>query len=681
MRAKVRTFAMSIARQICIHNSLFIQFQFQLQYAISIFFNFNCQFFKFFIVFSSFLVFLRRKQKMSAKKKAKSAGEWQFKVDLRKSDDDDSAWQGYSAHDNGRIETACRTRSDDDDDFELNSTYSISFAEMIQFRVDDRERQRPIRRVDAASGDVAVSVGELPAGTGVKKVAIAVKKVTIVASDDDEEDDDEDDEDDEEDDEKVWQWKSDTGWETYDDDDNRLLTKLRRSGHNVCKTDQLSFGVAYGTTYQIDFKKLTQTNLDSGTVRSIRRSKALDDDAAFATLIKAKSAAWGSLSDDAAATSSKKKGKKAAAAAVAAPFDPKSIVTRESSMIRLAMPTAPDAAFLSAQAALGPQSKRPHKSATPKLGYMVEKDDHGTYCFMRMLENEERLCGEFAVFYHSYSLAALLYEVQAAVAAVLFRFRSNFASLPRLLKAPFEDVPDAPALLKLFNSKLSSGSRDHDPRFRAVGICATTTLLGPDPEAPPTTVFLAGYSCGDLSFMGVLEQLLIGCSLPKSEVSALAKKIIKLSEEAGLDVSQFGGKPCKSHRPGHLLQIFLKRELVDRFAYAAFPYGPQDKKRTPLSDTLASNTAITGQVRICFNPSVFMRAGNARMFVYSADPTYHERRSAFQEKLRALLSSLLGTRDGRLQAALAIHGGVLPDWFEADDQTSAADALLDNVFK
>jgi hypothetical protein len=647
----------------------------------------------------------------SAKKKAKSAGEWQFKVDLRKGDDDASAWQSYSAHDSGRIETACRTRSGavdaDDDAFELNSTYSICFSEMIQYRADDRERQRPIRRLDAASGDVVSRVDDLPhagGGFGVFKAApIAVMKVFTAPhyeSDEDEDEDedesdgesDESDESDDSDDsgasdsdDKVWQWKSDTGWETYDDDDNRLLSKLRKSGHKVCQTDELSFGVAYGTTYQIDFKKLTQTNLDSGTVRAIRRSKALDDDGAFAALIKAKSAAWGSHSDDVAkaastTTAAKKKGKKAAAAAAAAPFDPKSIVTRESSMIRLAMPTAPDAAFIAAQAALGPQSKRPHKSATPKLGHAVEADDHGTYCFMRMLENEERLAGEFAVFYHSYSFAALLYEVQAAVAAVLFRFRSNFASLPRLLKAPFEDVPDAPALLKLFNTKLKH-TRDHDPRFRAVGICATTTLLGPDPEAPPTSVFLSGYSCGDLSFMGVLEQLLIGCSLPKAEVKELAKKIIKLSEDAGLDVMQFGGKPCKSHRPGHLLQIFLKRELVDRFAYAAFPYGPQDKSRTPLSATLAGNKAISGQVRICFNPSVFMRAGNARLFVYSADPTYHERRSGFQEKLRALLATLLGTHDGRLQAALAIHGGVLPDWFQADDQTSAADALLDNTYK
>ena len=57
------------------------------------------------------------------------------------------------------------------------------------------------------------------------------------------------------------------------------------------------------------------------------------------------------------------------------------------------------------------------------------------------------MCGEWAVFYHSYSAAALLYEVQAAVAAVLFRFKSSFAVMPRLLLKGFNDIPDAATLL------------------------------------------------------------------------------------------------------------------------------------------------------------------------------------------------------------------------------------------
>ena len=49
--------------------------------------------------------------------------------------------------------------------------------------------------------------------------------------------------------------------------------------------------------------------------------------------------------------------------------------------------------------------------------------------------------------------------------------------------------------------------------------------------------------------------------------------IVALSEKHGLDVSQFGGKRCASGRAGHMLQIFVKRNLVDRYLYAALPYG------------------------------------------------------------------------------------------------------------
>jgi hypothetical protein len=94
----------------------------------------------------------------------------------------------------------------------------------------------------------------------------------------------------------------------------------------------------------------------------------------------------------------------------------------------------------------------------------------------------------------------------------------------------------------------------------------------------------------------VLKELLTGCSVPKKDVSELAKEIIAIAAEAGLDTAMFGGKHCKSGRPGHLLQIFLKRELVDQFVYAGLPMGPLDKARAPISKALAANAPIHGQV-------------------------------------------------------------------------------------
>jgi hypothetical protein len=325
---------------------------------------------------------------------------------------------------------------------------------------------------------------------------------------------------------------------------------------------------------------------------------------------------------------------------------------------------AVDPAVVAAQTALGAQSRRNQKY---DLG-PVASDPHGKNCFDQMLYRERQLCGEFAVFYHSYSLAALLYEVQAAVAAVLFRFKSEWATLPRLLKKPYNDLPDAAALLKLFPSM---PTRDHDPRFRAVAISATSSLLAPDSEAPPKSVFLSGYSCSDLSFVGVLEGLLVSCGVPDSMKTALGKKIIELCSVHGLDASQFKGKPCKSGRAGHMLQIFVKRSLVDTYVYPAHPFGVFDTKRPVLSTYLEGPGPISGQIRIVTNPSVFMRGNAVRMYVFSADPTFHANRSKFQKELSELLHPIIGTSATRVAAARGIYAGTLPAWFNPDDQEEA----------
>ena len=70
--------------------------------------------------------------------------------------------------------------------------------------------------------------------------------------------------------------------------------------------------------------------------------------------------------------------------------------------------------------------------------------------------------------------------------------------------------------------------RDHNPRYRAVGVCGTSALLADDSEAPAKSVFLMGYSVGPLT--GVLENLLVSCGFPKSKVNGLAKEIVKLSQ-------------------------------------------------------------------------------------------------------------------------------------------------------
>jgi len=286
-----------------------------------------------------------------------------------------------------------------------------------------------------------------------------------------------------------------------------------------------------------------------------------------------------------------------------------------------------------------------------------------------MLKNEEEFCGEWVVFYHSYSCAAILYEVQAAVGSVLFRFKAEFAGLPRILNHGFKHIPNAKRMLEEFPKWKD---KDHNNAFKAVGLCGTSSLLAPDSEAPAKSVFLSGYSVGSLN--GVLEKLLDAVGVPKAKVNTLAKKIIESSVKHGLDTSGIkGGKKCKSGRSGHMLQIFLRRELCDQFVYPAFPYGVPDKKRDlPLSKYLADKDAIEGQVRITLNPDVFLRATYARMFTYSADPTYNKNRPEFIKELVELLEPILGDEAVRTKAAKGIFGGKPPDWWTPEDQSDMA---------
>uniref|UniRef100_A0A7S1R3X4 WWE domain-containing protein n=1 Tax=Neobodo designis TaxID=312471 RepID=A0A7S1R3X4_NEODS len=433
-------------------------------------------------------------------------------------------------------------------------------------------------------------------------------------------------------------------------------------------TTALSFNVHYGTLYEFDLVACTQANLASGKLRNVRRvtPTSVTDDTGLLRSLSTPSISKESPAmlpakahkPETSVSAPTTSGTPAAATSSCSATDSESSAEKASKALASAL--APPVDVVAKQTNLGAQSRR----AQPYDLGPVAKDAHGKHCFDRMLSREKQLCGEWAVFYHSYSFAALLYEVQAGVASVLFRFQSEYGTLPRLLKRPFNDIPDCATLLQRFKKM---PQQDHSPEFRAVGICATTSLLAEDSEAPPKRCFLQGYSCTDLSFVGVLENLLVSCGVPEGQKKELAQKIIALGSAHGLDVSQFKGPKCKSGRAGHLLQIFVKRTLVNRYAYASLPYGVPDTTRPDLEVALEQGGPIKGQVRIVPNPSVFMRGNAVRMYVYSADPTFHAGRQAFQKELTELLTPIIGAPEVRTVAAQGIYGGVLPAWFNATD--------------
>lgn len=441
----------------------------------------------------------------------------------------------------------------------------------------------------------------------------------------------------------VWEWWTDDDtWEPFKDVDSNLLEKAFLEGNNPFSTKQLSWNEGFDSLYIFDFTVMTQVNCDSKTSRKIQRTAAggsklfghtEGEDDGYAGVL-------GFIPEEAG------DGLKTF---FAGKFEPSLTEAQKAD-----------------QKKKGPQSLRKQKR---DYGPIVSKDPHGKKCFDEMLKNEQEFCSEWVVFYHSYSAAALLYEVQASVASVLFRFKAEFAALPRVLCQPFHHIPTAHRMLEEFPKWKD---RDHNKAFRLVGLCGTSSLLAPDSEAPAKSVFLAGYSVGPLK--GVLETLLKACGVPAGQIKDLAAKIIALAVKHGLDTGGIpGGKKCKSGRSGHMLQIFLRRELCDDYVYPAFPFGvPDEKRNKPLSKYLMEDTAIQGQVRITFNPDVFLRATTARIFTFSADPTFHENRPKFQEELKDLLEPVLGTEAVRKKAAKGIFGGAPPEWWSAEDQSDMA---------
>merc|ERR1712216_879285 len=137
---------------------------------------------------------------------------------------------------------------------------------------------------------------------------------------------------------------------------------------------------------------------------------------------------------------------------------------------------------------------------------------------------EQAFVREWAVFYHTYTSPALVYEVQTALATVLFKFGARCGALPRLLQVPFSDMPDATALLRAFPSW---PDRDRNAAFKKVAICCATSLVSKDPQVTPTKVFRKGYNTS-FDNLDMLEELIARCGpgLCSSEVKSVARDIV-----------------------------------------------------------------------------------------------------------------------------------------------------------
>lgn len=290
-------------------------------------------------------------------------------------------------------------------------------------------------------------------------------------------------------------------------------------------------------------------------------------------------------------------------------------------------------------------------------------------CFTTMIEREQQHYGEFFCFYHSYSFAALLYELQSELARSIYDLDDDFAPLPRLLQRPFHDLPTMDMLLEEFK-KL--GERDHAISYRSLAISVSCSLFAPRSEAPPTSCFKVGYSCTDVSWRKLLTGVLSECKIDAAIVETLADRIVDLGEKYHLlsyvyreaSAGVFGGvglAPSARDSPGHMLQLFIHRDYVDSVAYSSRAYGiPTGKGK--LSEILSHGCA-DGQARIFLIPEVFIDPKKARIYWYSADaqfaasdPSIPGSRGAFIHELRDILGPITGDHKALRRAYRAIRG-------------------------
>merc|ERR1712032_1119809 len=108
--------------------------------------------------------------------------------------------------------------------------------------------------------------------------------------------------------------------------------------------------------------------------------------------------------------------------------------------------------------------------------------------------------------------------------------------------------------------------------------------------------------------------------------------MVALAEKHGLNIAKGGT------RTGHMLQIFMKRNLIHKYTYAALPYGHLDAARADIRKHMDGSGKISGQVRIVVHPSAFLYKNKVRTFTFSANKSFHKEREEFQEELVKELS-------------------------------------------
>jgi phage anti-repressor protein len=271
-----------------------------------------------------------------------------------------------------------------------------------------------------------------------------------------------------------------------------------------------------------------------------------------------------------------------------------------------------------------------------KESYKKKHNSHVLWCFHLMLQREH-LCSnsDYVVFYHSFVYSHVLFDVQTAIAEIIYNLEPNINRVvPRLSKKPFKDTN-----IDTIKQLLASEEMDnHSTQSRALLLSAVCSLFAVI-EINLISTFTVGYSCKDMNYLKLLKDLLLECNANEEVIDKLVNVIL---------TNEYVKEPVRDgyfKRPqfscsrnddcGQMLQLFIHKSILDKITYISEPFG------VPYTGIESNCAAATNQVRILVSPEYFMNHNLVKTYRYAANENTHKNRMQFISFLKELLTKEL----------------------------------------
>jgi hypothetical protein len=260
-----------------------------------------------------------------------------------------------------------------------------------------------------------------------------------------------------------------------------------------------------------------------------------------------------------------------------------------------------------------------------------KKNENSVWCFHLMLHRENLYSNsEYVVFYHSFLYSHILYDVQTAIAEILYNLKSDINRVvPRLSNMDFKNI-------NINNVKTKTSKlKNHNKDIRKLLMSAACSLFA-DIELNIIRDFESGYSCADMKYKQLLQNLLIECNTLPEQLDELFTQIITHQYVPEKIRKGYLMRPScyLNENYGQILQIFIKKTILDEIVYKSQPYGIPDESPGDCAST-------TNQVRILASPEYFMNPDLVRIYRYASNKDTHKNRPIYIAFLKELLQKTL----------------------------------------